>query len=301
MVRKTITILFFVAVAPLSAAMQAQNTAPPPKPGAEAVLPPQNTDAFAGLKVGETIADTWHVGRISAAPQSVSVELQSAQEPKPFTLVLSFEKGPPGAFDTDGVRIYYLVTQLPPATIDKIGRGTIARITSFASAHGGLKAYLTEFLGNAAAYRPAATLTREAALRFLDQLKGKWTVTELLWEEGKTVPKTIGSGTAERRRFLNDLILREDASGAAGSQSMTIGCVPENSACWMFLIDDTSSGYKGGRGNISENGKSLTIVNESREAVATIRIVDENRNIIEIYAPGGGGRVARSIRYERAR
>jgi hypothetical protein len=275
-------------------------TSPPPY-GVKPDYGPQALATFGGLRPGDTIVDRWTVRDITVKGREIFVTMAEAKEP--LMIVFSMEKGDPGAFDAEGVRIYYENAPLPQATILKVGKAMTRRAVSFASQHGGLKSYITNVMAQGSKTRPEQSVNREIARNFLDQLSGKWTVTLLQWVAGAAVPRTIGTGTSERRRFLNDLLLREDTTGPGKSaQFMTVGCNPDVGRCWLFVLDDTSSNFIGGWCSFNQSENALRVIDTRTTApVVVLRIVDRNRSLLEFYAPGISGRLVKTMRYERAK
>jgi hypothetical protein len=258
---------------------------------------PRTMTSFGGLKVDDAIsAAGWKVHAISALGREVSVNVSLSDQP--LVIVFSLEKGRPGAFDRDDVRIYYRTSTLPPETINEVGKSTAERVAAFATARGGLKNYLMSTLAQGT-NGTDESVNVETARRFLKPLEGKWTMKVATFTQGSTAATTTATGTAQRQRFLNDLIVREDAEGAGGRQFLTVGCSPDAGRCWLFLLDNTSSGYTGGYAVFSGSRNSLQLLNPSGETIVVLHVVDQDHNTLEFYEPGAPPRLARAMSYTR--
>lgn len=294
MVRKFVAAMVLVA-----AGAAAQPVAPTPGNAKTAENAPQMMTSFGGIRPHDTIAGGWTVSDIAFKQQDVFIRLLNAAK-QHLTIGVSLEKGKPGAFDTDGVRIYYENAPLPQEAIVAAGKDIAARLAKFAAGQGGLRAYTGSAIAEARKENPEQNVSRETARKFLDQLAGDWDVTVLQWPKDNAAPKTIGRGTATRRSFLNSFIIREDATGAEGTQFLATGCSAESARCWLFILDNTSSGYQGGWGVFSETDNALKVVRgDSGDPLVVLRVIDHDRNVLEFYDAAQHPSLVRTMRYDR--
>ena len=295
-IERLLALLIVLASAAYAPRVAAQNAPPPGKLEAN---PPQSLASFGGLKVNDTVAEGWKVRDISFRGRELLINVSGNAQP--LVIVFSLESGTAGAFDRDGVRIYYQKSALPEKTIRRIGKATVDRVATFAAGRHGLQPYVGDEIARAISSHPKDYVSAKAARAFLDRLEGKWTVTVVAWDKGSAIPRNIGSGTAQRQRFLNDLILREDTEGREGRQFMTVGCTTDSGRCWLFLIDNASSGFNGGYGVFSGSENALKIMSASGDPIVILRVVDQDRNLLEFYEPGAHPRVVKTVRYDRGK
>jgi len=257
----------------------------------------QRLASFGGLKIGDAIGKGWTIREISLRGNEVPLKLSSAKTP--LTIVFSLQKGRPGAFDREGVRIYYPKTSLPAKTIQDAGNSLSAKVAAFAKSRGGLKTYLSEVVSLRSATSREATGDADVARRFLDRLQGKWRVSVLESENANAAPATTESGTATRERFLNDLMVREDTDIGPERQFMTVGCTADGGRCWIFVVDSRSNESIGGYATLSEDNNALRLLSGSGGPIAVLKVLDDDHDTLEFF--DASAHRSRSMRYERVK
>jgi hypothetical protein len=257
---------------------------------------PRSLASFGGLKAGDAVGKGWKIREISVRGNEVPVKLSSAA--KSLTIVFSLQKGRPGAFDREGVRIYYPKTSLPAKTIQDAGKSISEKVAAYAKSRGGLKTYLSEVVSPRTAMSTEATGDADVARKFLDRLQGKWRVSVLESDNANAAPATSESGTATRERFLNDLMVREDTEIGAERQFMAVGCTADGGRCWIFVVNSRSNESISGYGTFSEDNKELRLLNGSGP-LAILKVLDDDHDTLEFF--DASAHRSRSMRYERVK